>query len=1483
MQYLPKSQMALSFFIATVWMAWASSLAAQEERSFRNVSAGPLAYTVSASSGSVIFDPSSDTSREIKQEFDLTLWNHGADVFRFPTGFARGWEIKVYAPNSNRTGPICSQSESEDLPEVLNPGTHRAVTLACTFDPSDNFGSYEAEATFLPTGHVIRVRFTIDRPTDANILFTGKLMGYFRFPNHQSVQLGPEANGPYCTDPTKAVRPTDGTEIQEGEALSPDAQVFIDTYGDGHRGVSNDKVLVGTGDNFAPNYYSRIFFPTLPHFENRPGKELYEWDLTARAWKPYDQNTLSPTSNLLFQQGKGVIPTDNVACFLAYAHYDAIVPGKHDFYYGPERLRELARLLASIPRNNYFQPAQMLAANLMIKTTWAKDRAPISDGNKPPLNFLTKYLPTPPAKANLQPIYHNLQINDFTDGGFAFPWMRFVRLAATGWGEDDLRERLMVYLCKAERDNPDAFRTGRDEICQYGTRLILDSDATVEANADATASQPDEGGQSDDPSAPQRPIQLVYQIPDRALDPGQNYAICVGNPDVTVEGRTDIPPTNALPYCFRFSVYRPFFQFVDKGPTGDDSLPSGYQNPQLYVLKETPGYTPVVIFGVVDPLLLEHIGGDNYAWKNVRNLAGNRDKKYNTEIAFADPATSLVHLEDYFEKEYSASHGGKEFHGLRLLLAQMPPDEARVLSEHLPKCVRFDVVISAADDGLATPNEFLRVHPAEWMGNQESACHANVGAAGLKQTGKNFLNGALVIPPAFIAVPPTHEQSTHDPLARSIQVRSLRVRAESNRFHTYDLKGDPVPVRLRDTSSQSASNAENAFWLAVCQALYASDSTKSCTVRPKKAGLTIMVVFMTASMQNPARSSVIQWDDGVKAAALQQLALWSIREHHYADVAILQQRDFYPQGLHDYLAEDYNPEITKKLDIQQILDRIIWKGDFIRVISVQGAILKNILKQSDQFSKVDKTAYLPVSEPGRSLVTLGMKKDPQNSDSYLINGKPLDPNALYTIATSDYMALGDTGYTDLAAPPVGDPRTPASSVEMLVRISGQTCQNLLVYLAKNSDYFEQGDQACGKPLPRAGYYDELANQKPSDPRSGNTTWHQFATWSPFHSRFGQPTVKSAGAPPGPDDIANETQKRVEVQKNWDLSVTQLSVGFSGLSHNYSESTLSNFFAGVQNSQVNAKHAHSWDWDADSKFTLYHPNWDAFAEEGLQYSSSFTAQLQPPRSQSQSRNLFALDWGTYLHLLRSRGKGLPQLSLVFSGHLETPVSDPIVNVTLKPIPPSTASTTLTFDQDRTNLLLGRTALRWQNRNSYIEGGLEGGQTLNAIRQYNILTAPGGPVVICPLTASESLTKCVNTFNIPGSNLPSPPIPITPSSTVTATRSPQDRYGAYWSMGLTVPIDPKVSFTFQDTSDYFFLSSGDNSADTRFRHQLVNTLKFSVFPNLSFAPTYSVFLYENKLDYHFLFQQQLSIKINYSFDWSNWHERAQEFRYKKPSPE
>jgi hypothetical protein len=53
--------------------------------------------------------------------------------------------------------------------------------------------------------------------------------------------------------------------------------------------------------------------------------------------------------------------------------FSAIVPGQQDFYYGPGRLRKLARFLAR-PGDRNYQPVQMLAANLVISSAERKPR-----------------------------------------------------------------------------------------------------------------------------------------------------------------------------------------------------------------------------------------------------------------------------------------------------------------------------------------------------------------------------------------------------------------------------------------------------------------------------------------------------------------------------------------------------------------------------------------------------------------------------------------------------------------------------------------------------------------------------------------------------------------------------------------------------------------------------------------------------------------------------------------------------------------------------------------------------------------------------------------------------------------------------------------------------------------------------------------------------------------------------------------------------
>src|SRR5215472_2075391 len=192
-------------------------------------------------------------------------------------------------------------------------------------------------------------------PASVVVDATSGLFGYFRLPDHQDLE--------WISVQEKSAPQSGFFCPSDVNTASPDARVFLTLP------APNNRLLVGTGDNFAPNYGSRMFTDDpkksskTMFADGHHEKELYNWDWTRNEWTYYDgrhwdSNKLEwvPTNEI---QGEDMIPTDNVACFLSYAGYAAIVPGKHDFQYGTERLRALARLLASLDQPG-FSKVQML-------------------------------------------------------------------------------------------------------------------------------------------------------------------------------------------------------------------------------------------------------------------------------------------------------------------------------------------------------------------------------------------------------------------------------------------------------------------------------------------------------------------------------------------------------------------------------------------------------------------------------------------------------------------------------------------------------------------------------------------------------------------------------------------------------------------------------------------------------------------------------------------------------------------------------------------------------------------------------------------------------------------------------------------------------------------------------------------------------------------------------------------------------------------
>src|SRR5438045_983694 len=136
----------------------------------------------------------------------------------------------------------------------------------------------------------------------------------------------------------------------------------------------------------------------------------------------------------------------------------------------------------------------------------------------------------------------------------------------------------------------------------------------------------------------------------------------------------------------------PFFYFPHHVPTrpGDATgdRDQKYLDPDPYVLT-ADGRT--AIFGVVDTNLGEEVGVLNFGWENVKTST-------KSVVSAEDPAEALREQLDYFQRRYHET-SGHDFQGLKVLLAQMSPQRARVLSARFPE---FQVVIAGADEEQGT-------------------------------------------------------------------------------------------------------------------------------------------------------------------------------------------------------------------------------------------------------------------------------------------------------------------------------------------------------------------------------------------------------------------------------------------------------------------------------------------------------------------------------------------------------------------------------------------------------------------------------------------------------------------------------------------------------------------------------------------------------------------------------------------------------------
>ena len=1179
-----------------------------------------------------------------------------------------------------------------------------------------------------------------------DVIYTGKLLGYFRVPSLQKLEK------------------FKGCHLRSAADDSPAANEFLKER-DKHPNV----LLVGTGDNFSPQLEARIFsdVPSNPNKYAVGNKELYFSD-NNDFWFPVEELEKHKKVQQDIRDGYATIPTDNVGCFLRAAHFDAIVPGKHDFYFGAERVRQFARLLAE-PQDGEFKPVQMLGANLVMSTTALESK---EGSSKITADLKFQKWPDELSVLNLKDV--------------VYPWFSYVNIELIDWTKkdsflNDLKvkfpegsaplSKFIAEIPKIDDASENKLRRNADRIQRIEVCLSKDGPndfdiANCKPLVDPKRPLVDRK-QTFDPEVSwnETKITVSLALPPKfygtnnhfsTLTPGKNHFLCV------------MPQaTETEPGCLRFAANTPFFYFPHEVPR---PATNGYNDPEPFVIK---GNT--AIFGVVDPALNDQIGVLNAGWRNVHPELTSR-------MSVEDPYEALREQLDYFD--YYQKVKKSSFNGLKILLVQANPQRAQALGAKFPE---FQIVVTAADTQQAT-SESERT--TRWRPDGPTS--------------------------SFLAIPSPYFNSSTGKGAVHFGIVTAIPSGETWELIANHLPPVPI-VEPHDPATD--------FWENIKKV-----TSKQC----------VSANFKAPDGETYSEQTYLKW-----------LVLCTMREQLGADIALVQTRDFF--GIIPDLTKAKYPLLDRtKLgktaaeneeNIQQTLDRLIWKGDLLTLILVPGADLRKALKQSAAYVAEESATFSLAVDRGRQLETLGVREDNGN---YFVNELPLDDSRVYAIATTDFIGSGDTGYPDLAKAAL-NPRThPAAYTGKLVSISSLVCRKLVT---------NTPDKFCLGPVESSDYLDETAAEQttPFKPKS-------------LFSRLWKATgLEWPGKDTRPSSTAEAVEQKVQQRGFWSFSLKNFSFGFKNLHNNDTDESLGQKFGGINESGLTAQGSLSYSFNVDTRTSYSAHNTEFFIGNGIEFERQRQGIPVEPIGISQVKNRFFTDVGVVFW--KRPGRALPNLGAVFSGRGETQLQQPFSVFKL-----STATEDqLQIDRPRSLLMLGRVGVRWQNRLNTAEVGGQYGRELRALNGYRF-EGPAGTFE-CLANAAQTISDCISTNSKPPGGLitaDSTPIPLTQS---------RPRAGIYWNHTLSIPFSDRLKYEVTQDADFFFVNfHNDTSIDTRFRYSSTNRLSFMIWPNFSIGPTLDLLMFQNKRNRDFFFQRQIGFETKLTFDIFNRREKGVQIKHK-----
>jgi hypothetical protein len=793
------------------------------------------------------------------------------------------------------------------------------------------------------------------------------------------------------------------------------------------------------------------------------------------------------------------------------------------------------------------------------------------------------------------------------------------------------------------------------------------------------------------------------------------------------------------------------------------------------------------VFAAIDPATQGLISPENSSWRK-----DDQDDQYTAHIGILDAAPALTQLMTTFQ----GLHPGEQW--TYVLLAQMQRGPAQALAaslrwqqEHLPKDkkkqdYRFQVIISAADYAEATPELSLTLY-AEY-------------------------------PDAGLQRPPTPVITPH-PIVTE--------RKERNPLGVVEVQD--LPGRIIYSNHTYPGSHDCAGYDDILSTL-------------NRAALEKLIDFLWDGTDQSARDQKIKEAPDEKncnsKSAFQCLTLKTMRDQLEADAAVLQSRDFYRDCNYEGPTGAANPSWN------ELVQRVLWNSGYLTRASVSGTTLKAILQASENIKKLEQSSTNEPIIRGRDLVYMGITT---SSGLYYINGAALEDSKIYSVATSDQLALGDPAYTQFAQPDLVVPTVFTEYYKETFAIA-ELAASPFVYPTSNHRQLRGSNISLTRDKVVAPLPSTVAVPNPTNP----------------------PTPK--GAPPAPfTPKDNPVVAAFQNRHVLSLTLQQASAGYTDSRPNQGDASIATNLSGVNNPNVLSPHSDSLSF-SDSLRLLwqYNAHWNFGFDQILQFNRARQGSLSVPTGPPpitttgapvplETTNLSAnsLIVSPFLELQSHRWQRHGKLvvrPMTFSSGIATFDQFLATGIKSNPGQPTVQYELRLKHQENWQPSVGG-RYEWNNLNFFEAGWLY--QSARNIPSSLIIN--GTPV---PLTAGTTISQAAMN-NI-----------LALGDTAVVGYKTYQQQGGYWLGMLTKNLTGNakaVKLTYQGYTFGNFFAYGPflttSTALTRYAAELSNNLQLQLWGNISFGPAYNIFWFQDQSHKpgNSLTRRDWNLQLNYSFDW------------------